>query len=105
MKSIPQGRYSREFRQEAVKLVVEEKTSCREAAQKLSLAPSTLAYWVKAYKSGKLGEIGKAQKLLTEVEMKLARTKKELAVVKMERDILKKAAAYFARESLHGMRQ
>ncbi len=105
MKSIPQGRYSREFRQEAVKLVVEEKTSCREAAQKLSLAPSTLAYWVKAYKSGKLGEIGKAQKLLTEVEMELARTKKELAVVKMERDILKKAAAYFARESLHGMRQ
>jgi transposase len=105
LKSIPQGRYSREFRQEAVKLVVEEKTSCREAAQKLSLAPSTLAYWVKAYKSGKLGEIGKAQKLLTEVEMELARTKKELAVVKMERDILKKAAAYFARESLHGMRQ
>ncbi len=105
MKSIPQGRYSREFRQEAVKLVVEEKTSCREAAQKLSLAPSTLAYWVKAYKSGKLGEIGKTQKPLTEVEMELARTKKALAEVKMERDILKKAAAYFARESLHGMRQ
>jgi len=37
--------------------------------------------------------------------MELARTKKELAEVKMERDILKKAAAYFARESLPGMRQ
>ena len=86
-------------------MAVEEKISCREAAQKLYLAPSTLAYWVKAYKSGKLGEIGKAQKPLTEVEMELARTKQELAVVKMERDILKKAAAYFARESLHGMRQ
>jgi len=34
--------------------------------------------------------------------MELARAKKELAVVKMERDILKKAAAYFARESLPG---
>ena len=34
--------------------------------------------------------------------MELARTKKELAEVKMERDILKKAAVYFARESLHG---
>ena len=105
MKGIPQGRYTREFRQEAVKLVVEEKVSCREAAQRLSLAPSTLNYWVKAYKAGKLGGIGKAQKPLTEVEMELARTKKELAEVKMERDILKKAAAHFARESLHGTRQ
>ena len=105
MKGIPQGRYTREFRQEAVKLVVEDKISSHEAAQRLSLAPSTLTYWVKAYKAGKLGEIGKAQKPLTEVEIELARTKKELAEVKMERDILKKAAAYFARESLHGMRQ
>ena len=105
MKGIPQGRYTREFRQEAVKLVVEEKVSCREAAQRLSLAPSTLAYWVKACKEGKLGEIGKVQKPLTEVEMELARTKKEMVEVKMERDILKKAAAYFARESLHGTRR
>ena len=105
MKGIPQGRYTKEFREEAVRVVVEEKISCREAAQRLSLAPSTLAYWLKASKSGKLGEIGKAQKPLTELEMELARTKKELAEVKMERDILKKAAAYFARESLHGTRQ
>ena len=105
MKVIPQGRYTREFRQEAVKLVTEDKISCREAAQRLSVAPSTLAYWVKAYKESKLGDIGKAQKPLTEVEMELARTKKELVEVKMERDILKKAAAYFARESLHGTRR
>ena len=105
MKGIPLGRYTREFRQEAVRLVVEEKIACRKAALQLSLAPSTLAYWVKAYRAGKLGEIGKAQKPLTELEMELARTKKELAEVKMERDILKKAAAYFARESLPGTRQ
>jgi len=105
VKSIPQGRYTREFRQEAVKLVAEDKVSCREAAQRLSLAPSTLAYWVKAYKEGKLGDISKAWRSLTEVEMELARTKKELVEVKMERDILKKAAAYFARESLPGTRR
>ena len=86
-------------------MVVEDKISCREAAQRLSLAPSTLVYWVKAYKEDKLGEIGKTQKPLTEVEMELARTKKELVEVKMERDILKKAAAYFAKESLHGTRR
>ncbi len=105
MKGIPLGRYTREFRQEAVRLVVEERIACRKAALQLSLSPSTLAYWVKAYKAGKLGEIGKAQKPLTELEMELAQMKKELAEVKMERDILKKAAAYFARESLPGTRQ
>ena len=105
MKGIPQGRYTKEFREEAVKLVTEEKLLLPEVARQLSLAPSTLSYWVKAYKAGKLGEIGKTQKPLTEIEMELARTKKELAEVKMERDILKKAAAYFARESLHGTRQ
>jgi len=105
LKGIPQGRYTKEFREEAVKLIVEEKISCNEVAHRLSMAPSTLTYWVKAYKSGKLGEIGKAQKPLTEVEMELVRTKKELVEVKMERDILKKAAAYFARESLPGMRR
>jgi transposase-like protein len=70
LKGIPQGRYTREFRQEAVKLVIEEGLSLPEAGRRLSLAPSTLAYWVKAYKSGKLGEIGKAQKPLTEVEIR-----------------------------------
>jgi transposase len=87
-----------------VKLVTEEKLSWSEAGRRLSLAPSTIGNWVKAYKTGKLGEIGKTYRPLTEVEIELARTKKELAVVRMERDILKKAAAYFARESLPGTR-
>ena len=105
MRGIPNGRYTREFRQEAVRLVVEERIACRKAALQLSLAPSTLTYWVKAYKAGKLGEISKAQKPLTEVEMELARVKKENSTLKMENEILKKAAAYFARESLPGMRR
>ena len=105
MKGIPQGRYTREFREEAVKLVMEEKLSLPEAARRLSLAPSTLGYWVKAFRIGKLGDIGKSYRPLTEIEMELARAKKELAEVKMERDILKKAAAYFARESLPGTRR
>ena len=90
MKGVPQGRYTREFRQEAVGLVTEEKLSLPEAARRLSLPPSTLGYWVKAYRAGKLGDVGKTYRPLTEVEMDLARTKKELAEVKMERDILKK---------------
>jgi transposase-like protein len=85
LKAIPQGRYTREFRREAVKLVTEEKLSLPEAARRLSLAPSTLTYWVKAYKEGKSGEIGKTQKPLAEVEMELAQTNKELVKVEMER--------------------
>ncbi len=101
----PRGRYTKEFREEAVKLVTEEKLSLPEAARRLSLPPSTLGNWVKATKEGRLGEVGKTYRPLTEIEMELARTKKELAEVKMERDILKKAAAYFAKESLPGTRR
>jgi len=102
MKRLPQGRYTKEFREEAVKLITEEKISLPEASRRLSLPPSTLATWVKAFKAGRLGEVGKTYRPLTEIEMELARTKKELVEVKMERDILKKAAAYFAKESLPG---
>ena len=105
MKGIPQGRYTKEFREEAVKMVTEKKLSLPEAARRLSLPPSTLTTWVKADKAGRLGEVGKTRRPLTEIEMELARTKKELVEVKMERDILKKAAAYFARESLPGTRR
>ncbi len=105
MKGVPQGRYTKEFREEAVKLVTEEKLSLPEAARRLSLPPSTLGNWVKQFKAGRLGEVGKTYRPLTEIEMELARTKKELVEVRMERDILKKAAAYFAKESLPGTRR
>jgi len=104
LRRAPQGRYTREFRQEAVKLVLDEGLSWGEAARRLSLPTSTLANWVRAAKSGKLGDVGKNYRPLTEVEMELARVKKENVELKMERDILKKAAAYFARESLPGTR-
>ena len=104
MKGIPQGRYTKELREEAVKLVTEGNMSLPEAARRLSLPVSTLGNWVKAFKSGKLGEVGKTKRPLTEIEMELARTKRDLAEVKMERDILKKAAAYFAKGSLPGTR-
>lgn len=94
---IPNGIYSKELREQAVKLVIDEGLNPKEAAKRLSLPPSTLNNWLRAAKSGKLSEIGKTQRPLTEVELELARTKRELAEVKMERDLLKKAAAYFAK--------
>jgi transposase len=59
---------------------------------------------VKAYKEGKFAEVAKTYKPLTEVEMEMARLKKENATLKTENEILKKAAAYCAKESLPGTR-
>jgi transposase len=104
MERLPRAIYTRELREEAVKLVTEGGLSIPEVGRRLSIASSSLRYWVKASKEGKLKEVGKGQKPLTELEMELARVKRELAEVRMERDILKKATAYFAKESLPGTR-
>ena len=87
-----------------MKLIKEGGLSATEAGRRLSLASSTIAYWVKMSKNGKLVDVGKQQRRQTDIEIELARVKRELAEVKMERDILKKAAAYFAKESLPGTR-
>lgn len=100
MKRIPQGRYTKEFRAEAVKLVTEQGLSIPETSRRLDIPKSTISNWVRASKSGKLEEIGKNRRELSGLELELARVKRELAKVKMERDILKKAAAYFAKESM-----
>jgi transposase len=102
MKRLPQGRYTKEFREEAVKLAIERNMAIKATAEQLSLPPSTLAYWIEVHKKGKLDTVGNKQRPLTEIEMELFRTKKSLAEAKMEIEILKKAAAYFARESLPG---
>ena len=104
MGKIPHGRYTKEFREEAARLVLEDGLSSGEAAKRLSLPKSTLETWVRAAKGGKLGDVGRNRGPLTEVEVELTKIKRELALVRMERDILKKAAAYLAKESLPGTR-
>lgn len=99
MERIPKGLYSPEFRAEAVKLVEGEGLSIDRAAKRLSVPKSSLGNWVRAARSGKLTEVGKGQRVPSEQELELARMRKELAEVKLERDLLKKCAAYFAKES------
>ncbi len=81
MKGIPQGRYTKELRQEAVKLVMEDGLSWPEASRRLSLPSSALGNWVKAAKAGKFRDVGKNYRPLTEVEMELARVKIENATL------------------------
>lgn len=95
---IPNGIYSKEFREQAVKQVIDEGLSAEVVAKRLQMPKSTLGTWVTVHRAGKLGEVGKHQRPLTEIELELAKTKRELAEVKLERDLLKKAAAYFAKD-------
>jgi len=104
MEKIPNAVYTMEFREEAVKLVTEQGFTIPDVGRRLSIPKSTISYWVKEERKGKLSCVGSSKKILTEKERELAQVKRELAQVKMERDFLKKAAAYFAKEPLSGTR-
>jgi len=104
MEKIPNAIYTKEFREEAVRMVLEHNLSAYEVAHNLSIPKSTITYWVREARKGKLSLVGNTKKTLSETEMELAKVKRELAQVKMERDFLRKAAAYFAKEPQSGTR-
>jgi transposase len=97
--------YTPEFRAEAVKLVLEQGLSLETAAQRLSVPKGTLANWVKAAKRGSgTSTAAPGSRSIAELEAENTRLRRELAVERMEKEVLKKATAYFARESLPGTR-
>ena len=102
MERVPKGIYTKEFKEEAVKLVTEAGLSIPEVARRLSVGKSTIEYWVRKAKTGTLSD--QERNRVTAEEMELNRLRRENAELKMEREILKKAAAYFAKESLRGTR-
>ena len=89
--------HSDEFKAGAVRLVLEEQRSIASVAKDLDVQPSVLGAWVLQARAdagkGALGALTSSEK------EELARLRKENRVLKMERDILKKAAAFFAKES------
>ncbi len=96
-------RYTPEFRAEAVKLVLVQGLSLREASQRIGISKGTLSGWVSNARGGKTSTLP-GMPTVAELEKENLRLRKELAQVRMERDIVKKAAAYFAKESLQGTR-
>ncbi len=96
-KGTRQKRYSEEFRLQAAKRIVEGGTTYHQAAQQLGVSDWALRCWVKAFRaSGHLPPKGQVVPLAE--ELKAAR--RELARLRQENEILKKAAAYFTKESL-----
>src|ERR1700722_7405162 len=89
------GRYTLEFKQEAVRLV-ESGQSPASVARTLGVVEQTLGNWVKAHRAGSLQGAGSKAQVSAE-QMEISRLRAELARVTMERDILGKATAYFAK--------
>lgn len=87
--------YTEEFREEAVRLVLESKRSLAQVAGDLGVNAWTLRGWVKKYREGVRTSEPRRRETLEEEN---GRLKRELGVLRQERDILKKAAAYFAKE-------
>jgi len=94
MTKTARARYTLEFKQEAVRLV-ESGQSIAAVARTLGVADQTLFNWVKAHRQGKLA--GAQRKAVSAEQMEISRLRAENARLKMERDILEKATAYFAK--------
>ena len=91
--------FSREFKLEAVKLVKERGVTAAQAARDLDVHENVLRKWVRELAADPQQAFpGKGVMKPEQAEMD--RLRKEVAKLKMERDILKKAAAYFAKESM-----
>ncbi len=86
-------RHSEEFKREAVKLVLDEQLSVAEAARNLGIHPNLLRNWKQRIESE-----NEDTSLTEDERMEVARLRAENRRLRMERDILKKAAAFFANE-------
>jgi transposase len=87
--------YTEEFREEAVRLVLESKSTVAQVAEDLGVKTWTLRGWVKKYRESTRASEPRRPETIEEENRRL---KRELSILRQERDILKKAAAYFAKE-------
>ena len=100
---VPNRQYTNEFKVEAVRLA--ESVGGNEAAKRLGIPDSSLWNWVRLSRAGKLktgdgaAAVPGAKRSLAEAEAENVRLRRELASTKLDLEIVKKAAAYFAKES------
>ena len=94
---ISRSAYTAEFKELAVKRV-KAGEAIPATAKELGLSDQTLRNWVKAADAGKLN--GASAKVVTAEAMELSRLRAENAKLKRENEIIKKAAAYFAKDVL-----
>jgi transposase len=92
----PRRRFTDDFKQQAVRLILDEGKSVGAVARELDLVASALGNWVKQARADR----SKGRTGLTSAEREeLVRLRKALRIAEEERDILKKATAFFAKQS------
>ena len=96
---VKRRQFSKEFKIEAVRLVKERGVSVVQAAKDLDVHENVLRKWVRDV-SEDVQHAFPGHGQMKPEQAEIARLQKEVAKLKMERDILKKAAAYFAKESM-----
>ena len=97
--SVSNRKYTEEFKTEAVRLALS--TGGNAAAKRLGIPQSTMTNWVRQSREGASAPVAAApvKRPVSEVEAENARLRRELASAKLDLEIVKKAAAYFAKES------
>jgi transposase len=90
--------YPAEFRQEAVRLVLHTDKTAAQVAKDLGVNPKTLGNWVRSERAG-LARTAEPGSLSESEREELRRLRRENHELKLEREILRKAAAYFAKET------
>ncbi|MCC7081595.1 MAG: transposase [Burkholderiales bacterium] len=98
-KAGPDRRYTVEFRSAAVSQVVDGRRSIADVAAALDIPKGTLGNWVARAHAGLPPARQVSLRPVTELEAEVSRLRAENSRLKLEKEILKKAAAYFARES------
>lgn len=91
-------KFSREFKVEAVRLVRERDVSVAQAARDLDVHENVLRKWVKELAAASADAFPGHGQMKPE-QLEIDRLRREVAKLKAQRDILKKAAAFFAREA------
>jgi transposase len=98
MERLKRRQFTAEFKLEAAKYVLDQGLSYAEVGKRLGVLPKLVKDWVVLYQAGKL--VAGAPKLrVTPEQMELSQIRQDNLRWRLERDIFKKAAAYFARES------
>lgn len=91
--------FTDEFKNDAIKLVIEQGYSCLEVSRRLGIHHTNISRWVRQYRQELEYSAKNPSASLHELEQENKRLKKENKRLLMEREILKKAAAFFANES------
>lgn len=90
--------YTKEFKINAVEMVLNDDISRSEVGRRLEVSPKNISRWVKEYQESLTDD--KSGESKAELKRKIKEQEKEIRQLKMEQDILKKAAAFFAKDML-----